>query len=34
MTEWILAHPWMTFFILMVLVSNVSIVIGRRGGGR
>jgi len=25
MSDWCLAHPWMTFFIVMGLVSSISV---------
>lgn len=33
MTDWCMAHPWMTFFIAMAIADSVRIVvtIGRRG---
>lgn len=32
MTEWMLAHPWMTFFLGLALLNAVSVsVVWRRG---
>lgn len=28
MTDWMMEHPWMTFFIAMTLVSNISLRLG------
>lgn len=34
MADWCMAHPWMTFFIVMTAASSISITIPwRRDGG-
>lgn len=34
MVEWIMAHPWMTFFVAMALANGISISIGQRRRNR